>query len=432
MASNQNDNGENEIALALVVGLTCLILWYVVPQVLTFPLYWLRYGECYVMQYIPIFGIDKQASILMGYLNQVDPMAKGYRDWIIKMYESKMFYILDALLGLTLVAISVRYQARLDLVSVKGMSVDPEWAIAELSKVDYPHLRPFVNFNPLNRSETHGVWRLPETMMDFTRKHEIMPMCSGCKLPLFTWDDGTVDCESHHERRNLLQGAKERYCRVKKPKDTKYFFDRDKASKIFINQVERLGMMPDDSAMIPKMLEKSPHAYMAMALSLCRLEEKGFIKQDNTNVMIADMANMVKGYRKSDGVGVYNNKMVKIAYQRAAKYMCKEIIEKYDEPLNRHGYISTYLLALFDYVHLEKGVLPSSFFSHMIGFDRLTFYALNSAGSPSPFVEAWGVHYHFKAEVAIDRPIIGKEALALSKKYTDEYAIAMGDGEWNP
>ena len=169
-----------------------------------------------------------------------------------------------------------------------------------------------------------------------------------------------------------------------------------------------------------------------MATCLARLEEPGFEKQDMTDALIADMANMVKGYRKSDGVGVYDSTMVAIAFKNAEPFMTKAIIEKYDEPLNRHGYISTYMIGLLDYVHSEKGVLPTSLFSHMIGFDRPLFYALNSAGSPSPFVEAWGVHYHFKAEVAIDRPIVNREAHILAKKYTDEYAIAMGDGEWSP
>jgi len=429
----QGGSDDSEIALAVIIGAVGLVVWYIIPQVIMIPLYGIRYAESYIMQYIPLFGIDKTAATMLHYLQSVDPMSKGYRDWILNMYESQLFYVFDIILGAGLVYIAQSYQKRLDAVSVRGTSVDPEWLIANLAKVDYPHLRPFVNFNPLTRSETKGVWRLPETMMEFTRTHNIMPMCKGCNLPLFAWNDnGKVECESHHDKRNLLQGAKERYCRVKQPEDAVYFFDKEKALKLFLKQVEANGLMPENAADIPKLLESKPHAYMAMAVCLSRLEEEGFAKQENTDALIADMANMVKGYRNSDGIGVYNDKMVDLAYKNASRYMNKDVIEKYPEPLDRHGYITTYLIGLLDYVHLEKGVLPTSLFSHMIGFDRPLFYALNSAGSPSPLVEAWGAHYHFRAEVAVDRPIIGREAKILAKKYTDEYAIAMGDGDWNP
>ena len=432
MAQNEGA-GESEIILAILCGGIAIIIWYVIPQLFMVPLYGIRYAQSYILQFIPLFGLNDSGATILSYLQSVDPTKKDYRDWILTMYESQIFYIFDLMLGGFITFVAMRYQKRLDIVSVNSDSVDPEWLIENLAKKDYPHLRPFVNFNPLTMSETEGVWRLPETMMDFTRKHKIMPFCRGCQLPLFLWGNGKVECESHHDKRNLLQGQKERYCRIKQnPDKTRYFFDKEKAKSIFLKQVEAHGKMPADPADIPNILKNKPHAYMVMAACLARLEEEGFKKQKNTDVIIEDMANIVKGFRQSDGVGVYNGDMVAAAYKNAARYMTAEVINKYTEPLARHGYISTYLVGLFDHVHLEKGVLPSSLFSHMIGFDRALFYALNSAGNPSPFVEAWGIHYHYKAEVALDKPILDREAHILARKYTDEYAFAMGDGEWNP
>lgn len=422
----EQGNSDAELVLPAVFIGVLFAVWVFIPQVISVPMYYIRLSQSWVTAQIPIFGLAETGQYLLSVLGDVDPMKSESRDWIVSAYENRIFFGWDILLGLFMVFGSMRFKNKLSKVAPPGSGIDIEWLIRGVAQRDFPHLRPFVNFNPLNRPEKEGLWRMPDTMIDHIKRYDLMPLCTGCGLMIYEWNDGTVDCESHHEKRNLQQGAKDRFCRTKKDKDTKFYFRTELSKKVFFKQVTRMGLMPKDPADIPRALwNHSPMSYMIVALCYARLEAPGFKDQKDADKIVADMSNMVKGFTKKDGRGVYNKQMVMLAKKNAQRFMTKEIIEKYDEPLLRHGYLCTFVMGVFDYTHIEKGVLPTSLFAYLRGFDRPLFFALNVIGSPSPFVEAWGAFYHYKAEVTVDRPLVGPEAVAISRQYEEAFRKAV-------
>jgi|TARA_B100000073_G_scaffold348169_1_gene365462 intracellular multiplication protein IcmP len=72
---------------------------------------------------------------------------------------------------------------------------------------------------------------------------------------------------------------------------------------------------------------------------------------------------------------------------------------------NQHGFVTTAMIRALQTAREEGGVLSSSQFVWLRGFDRNLWYALNNLGRQAFHMEALGSMSHYKVEKRIGRPI---------------------------
>jgi intracellular multiplication protein IcmP len=90
--------------------------------------------------------------------------------------------------------------------------------------------------------------------------------------------------------------------------------------------------------------------------------------------------------------------------------------------IKKHAYESTVFMALFLYAR-EDGVFATADFLWLKPFDRKFWYFLNNVGRQTAFCEAAGVHAHYLAECALQRPLgvpmVGEASKALDLALKD-------------
>lgn len=118
-----------------------------------------------------------------------------------------------------------------------------------------------------------------------------------------------------------------------------------------------------------------------------------------------------------------NGKLDKLDFSGADALWKKYINDRaVTDIIKLHAYESTVFMALFLYAR-EDGVFATADFIWLKPFDRKFWYFLNNVGRQTAFCEAAGVHAHYLAECALQRPLgvpmVGEATKALDLALQD-------------
>ena len=121
-------------------------------------------------------------------------------------------------------------------------------------------------------------------------------------------------------------------------------------------------------------------------------------KRKESDVMLGDIA---KCWSHKKGL-VVDKKLLKQARNIIRdRDLCGKTFSK----CNQHAFVTTAMIRALQTAREEGGVLSSSQFVWLRGFDRSLWYALNNLGRQAFHMEAVGSMAHYKVEKRIGRPI---------------------------
>ncbi len=181
-----------------------------------------------------------------------------------------------------------------------------------------------------------------------------------------------VDPEEHKSALNPIEWAKENNLLI-----NRLLFDRTKCKKILI---EQLGSKIKDINDLSD-CEKTMFTIFASRL---------FTNKPETAIELVDKLNYSCHTHTFNGKKGYPDLTITNSLFNKYKDKYKDEIKKL---INIYSYSRTLLYAMH-IGSVKKGKLPSSYFRWLKGMDRGLFYALNTTGRMTPFIESTGVFSH--------------------------------------
>lgn len=340
-----------------------------------------------------IMGFDK-ASAALQTISNADPAAYDFTA-VKKIFTFVGFYtrwvvcfIIAILIYFTLTAGKAgKYTRKLNME-----------ALLEENLKAYPTLAPVVGRKILEENPNSGPWRTA-----------LQPLQFAIENKLLVADNGKVVEHSEVMDNDHFPLPSSPYL---KPNAPKLYIDRDKAEKVFI---EQLGNKPEhpiykNDKINPDFLDTLPD-YIIGLIAVFVAQGSG----SQGRVKALELNDQLSLTFQEEGRLITRKKLfyteeVELAFDIDISG-ARELIEEYGgletllHATRFHtNYFSTWIVSLYLYAR-AKGLLPTSMFIWLKPTDRKLWYNLNQVGGNTAWCEAAGPWNHYHAEEALRRPL---------------------------
>jgi intracellular multiplication protein IcmP len=247
--------------------------------------------------------------------------------------------------------------------------------LAEQEAVIWPQINPILNANIVEQDLNSGPWAMAQPPVDFCKHYNLinirveMPNSILSKGPKFIME-----------------------------------LNKERADRVFAAQLGRLWSGPENLPLHKRAI------FAAFVARGCRDTKaaRDLLEQINRSCV--------------------GGKLDKLDFSGADELWKKHINDHtVAEIISKHAYESTVFMALFLYAR-EDGVFATADFLWLKPFDRKFWYLLNNVGRQVAFCEAAGVHAHYLAECALQRPL----GVPMVAEATKALQMALDDIIYTP
>jgi len=388
--SGGESSGETLVLLIIMAVAILWAIWAFVPSLFVVPAYFSK-----VVLSILGYPFSSECRDSLSILLTTNPFNVD-KIKTMQYFETSTWNVGYVIYGILLLVVSFFMSSR---YSKSREMMTPQKQIEYMAQDEqFPFLIPFIDVNPLDHSTSKGYMRFPDTMLNFAKRNKLAPMCPKCGRTVYFWKNTNAwACESQYLRVNIGVGSIDKYCRYKFKSPPKLNgFQRQRCRNLFLKELGHLGLIPGDAKKLPAYFKKhNKYALGVMVILVSKLEyDKDPTDHGEYPVMlhfVENLARICDGVNKSDdeedGKGIIDEEAMDSMVEEAMEYLTPKRMTNVQKIVDNYSFGTTFMVGLLQYAREEKGVIPTSLFSHLLWYDRTLFIILNNTGRPSPFAE---------------------------------------------
>lgn len=375
---NQTDHTANFFWLLVLIVIGFLGVWWLRPQWIVIPVFWLRYVEVDFLIFLStiwndVAGILHLPSVHINTLEGLKQVIASAKPHQLKFEQFESvnaiighwlrWPVMGALSVLAMIAYfrhsTVMFRHRYDMSSLK-----------EVESENWPQIQPVLSLNLVKEDPEKGPWAMAKTPLDYCKANNIIKT-------------------------------------EEKDGKTIWAVEKGPASRLFSMQ---LGPLWKDLFNLPI------HIKALIVIFIARAQRDRDIAKHFLSQISASAAS-----GKLDFTGV-NEQLLKYQNSKVLSWL---------RP--RHAYVRTMMASLLEIARAD-GVLATAEFLWVKPVDRKLWYVLNSVGRQTAFIEVSGIFAHWKAEQALGRamttPMV-KEAVRALDLCVQDILYVSGEDKWH-